>query len=182
MPADSPTSSDIVCACRAVIEAAVARDPLRREAPGLIADRPHGGVFVTLWKAGRLRGCMGTLDASLPLAEALRDAALSAATRDPRFPPVAPDELAELKIEVSVLSAPQAMRSIDDLVIGRHGVLVRRGSRRGLFLPKVATDHHLSREEFLERCCTEKAGLPPDAWRDGQTEVLLFTAEVLSEA
>lgn len=182
MSADPPTSSDIVHACRAVIEEAVARAPPTGGAPGPIADRPHGGVFVTLWKAGQLRGCMGTLDAGLPLADAVRDAAISAATRDPRFPPVAPEELAELKIEVSVLSAPQAMRSIDDLVLGRHGVLVKRAGRRGLFLPKVATDHNLTREEFLERCCSEKAGLPPDAWRDVQTEVLLFTADVQSES
>jgi AmmeMemoRadiSam system protein A len=143
--------------------------------------QPHSGVFVTLHKLGRLRGCMGILDPQLPLADAVREAALCAASQDPRFPPVRADELSDLEVEVSILSPPQRMRSLTDLEIGRHGVLVRRGDQRGLFLPQVAVEHHLDRETFLSRCCTEKAGLPPDAWKDPDTEVLIFTAEVLHE-
>jgi AmmeMemoRadiSam system protein A len=139
---------------------------------------PHGGVFVTLHKHRRLRGCMGTLDADVPLAEAVRRATLSAAFHDPRFPPVASPELAELDLEVSVLSHPEPMHDLAELVIGRHGVLVRRGPQRGLFLPQVAAEHHLDRETFVSRCCDEKAGLPADAWRQPDTEVLLFTTEV----
>ena len=74
------------------------------------------------------------------------------------------------------------MGSLDDLEIGRHGIIVQRGANRGLFLPQVATEHCFDKETFLNRCCTEKAGLPPGAWREPDTEVLLFTAKVLREA
>lgn len=156
-------------------------DPSRAEPPQA-ESRPHGGVFVTLHKFGKLRGCMGILDPDVPLAEAVRQAAVSAASQDPRFSRVVPDELPDLEIEVSVLSDSTPMRSLEDLKIGRHGILVRQGLRRGLFLPQVAVDHHLDKEQFLSRCCSEKAGLPADAWRDPKTEVLLFTTEVAREA
>jgi len=128
-----------------------------------------------------LRGCMGLLDARLARADAVRQAAISAALHDPRFSPVAPAELADLAIEVSILDAPVPMHSLDELELGRHGIIVQRGMQRGLFLPQVATDHHMSREEFLGRCCSEKAGLPADAWRDPATTVELFTTEVYTE-
>ncbi len=124
---------------------------------------------------------MGTLDDVPPLAEAVRHAALCAAFQDPRFPPVSESELSDLQVEVSVLSSPQRMTSLDDLVIGRHGIRVRRGTQHGLFLPQVAVEHKLDKESFLSRCCAEKAGLPPDAWRDPATEVLLFTSQVFRE-
>jgi AmmeMemoRadiSam system protein A len=124
---------------------------------------------------------MGTLESGVCLAEAVRHAAISATLHDPRFGPVGPEELKDLTIEVSVLSAPEPMRDLNGLEIGRHGIIVSRGHHRGLFLPQVATEHGLDRETFLSRCCSEKAGLPPTAWRDPDTEVLLFTAEVFSE-
>lgn len=144
--------------------------------PPPLSHAEHSGVFVTLRKFRRLRGCIGSLDASATLADAVRDAAIGAATGDPRFPPVALGELSDLSIEVSVLSAPCPMRSIDELDLETHGVIVRLGNRRGLFLPRVAIDHGLSKTELLERLCTEKAGLPADAWREPACEVLLFTA------
>ncbi len=166
---------------RAVISDAVQQlDPAHVPAPPL-DEHSHGGVFVTLHKLRRLRGCMGTLDPELPLAEAVRHAALSAAVHDPRFAPVSRAELADLEIEVSILSAPQPMQSLDQLELGRHGVLVRQGARRGLFLPQVAVEHHLDKETFLSRCCDEKAGLPADAWKTPPTEVLLFTSAVFRE-
>ena len=90
-------------------------------------------------------------------------------------------ELPHIQIEVSVLSEPQPMESMDALQLGTHGILIRSGSQRGLFLPQVAVDHRLDKEAFLARCCAEKARLPPDAWRDPNTEVLLFTTEVCTE-
>ncbi len=163
---------------RDVLAAAVMRrDPAAVAAPPT-ESAPHGGVFVTLHKHRRLRGCMGTLDTDLPLAEAVRRATLSAAFHDPRFSPVNSQELADLDLEVSVLSRPEPMRALDELVLGRHGILVRRGPQRGLFLPQIAIEHHLDRAAFLARCCDEKAGLPADAWRQPDTEVLLFTTEV----
>lgn len=164
-----------------IIHTTRAADPAHVDLPGL-ESRPHGGVFVTLHKSGQLRGCMGMLDAEMPLGEAVRHAAVCAATQDPRFRPVTPDELPDLKIEVSILSDAVPMRDLADLQLGRHGVLIRRHGRRGLFLPQVAVEHHLDKEAFLSRCCAEKAGLPPDAWRDPNTEVLLFTTEVFSES
>lgn len=143
---------------------------------------PFGGVFVTLRKFRHLRGCMGTLDTSRPLAEAVRQAAVNAALHDPRFPPANLGELPDLSVEVSILSAPWPMRDTDELELGRHGVIVRQGLRQGLFLPQVATEHNLDKETLLSRCCSEKAGLPSDAWRGADTEVLLFTARVFSEA
>ncbi|MCG3126694.1 MAG: hypothetical protein CHACPFDD_01546 [Phycisphaerae bacterium] len=166
---------------RGVIERAVRGGDTSRAAPTGIVERPFGGVFVTLRKLGRLRGCIGCLDVSRPFVEALRTAAEDAALRDPRFSRLAAGELPDVRIEVSILSAPQRTSDPLSLVPGVHGVLIRRGPRRGLFLPQVATDHGLSRVELLARCCTEKAGLPADAWRDPQTEVLLFTTEAMAE-
>jgi AmmeMemoRadiSam system protein A len=163
-----------------ISRAAHAADLAQADLPPL-ETRPHGGVFVTLHKAGQLRGCMGMLDPQMPLGEAVRQAAACAATQDPRFRPVTPDELPDLQIEVSILSDAVPMRDLADLQLGRDGVLIRRHGRRGLFLPQVAVEHHLDKEAFLSRCCAEKAGLPPDAWRDPATEVLLFTTEVFRE-
>lgn len=167
---------------RRVIES-VARgaDPAGIEAP-LTEPRTHGGVFVTLHELGRLRGCMGILDPQTPLADAIRQAAVCAASQDPRFSPVRPEDLPDLHVEVSILSPARPMRDLAELELGRHGVLVRRGGRRGLFLPQVAVEHHLDKERFLSRCCDEKAGLPSNAWQDPTTEVLLFTTEVFAEA
>ena len=145
------------------------------------AERPHAGAFVTLRRRGRLRGCMGTLDPSQPLPDAVRRAAQTAAFEDPRFPPVTLSELPELSVEVSILTEPQPMRSLDDLELGKHGIIVQRGHQRGLFLPQVAVEHRMDKETFLSRCCAEKAGLPPDAWRNPETEVFLFGAEVYHE-
>ncbi len=177
-----PHSATWASFARAVIERATrGQDPASVPVPQL-EDEPHGGVFVTLNDAqGRLRGCMGTLDPNQPLAEAVRTAAVNAAVSDPRFPPVRPDELPHLSVQVSILTHPVPMRSLDELEIGRHGVIVRRGRNRGLFLPQVATQFRLSPEQFLSLCCSEKAGLPPDAWRDPQTEVLLFETRCVSD-
>jgi AmmeMemoRadiSam system protein A len=181
MPPSVPDSHNWAQFARAAIARAIGGgdggDPIASPEP----ERLHAGVFATLHQRGRLRGCMGLLDAGLPLADAVRQAAQSAAQHDPRFPPVTPAELASLEIEVSILSDPVPMQSLDDLVLGRHGIIVRRGGRRGLFLPQVAVEHRMTKEMFLERCCDEKADLPADAWRDPATEVLLFTTEIHRE-
>ena len=145
-------------------------------------EREHGGVFVTLYLSGKLRGCIGCLDSKLSLAEALRHAATDTARHDPRFGPVTPNELNDVRIQVSILCDPRKTDDPLSLELGRHGILIRRDGRQGLFLPQVAVDHRLDREAFLSRCCTEKAGLPADAWRDPATEVLLFTTEVIAES
>ena len=176
-----PPASDWPAFARQVVSYAASRGDVERAQPPTDSDQPHSGAFVTLKKSGRLRGCMGTLQPARTLAETVRYAAVSAALHDPRFPPVAPGELSALTIEVSILSEPVPMRSLDDLQLGTHGIIVQRGSQRGLFLPQVATEHRLDKIAFLSRCCSEKAGLAPDAWQDPDTEVLLFRASIHRE-
>ncbi len=166
---------------RRVIERIARQEDPSDADPPAFEPRDHGGVFVTLHKSGRLRGCMGILDSSVALPEAIRAAAVCAASEDPRFPRVSASELGLIDVEISIMSAPRPMGSVDELEIGRHGVIVRRGTRRGLFLPQVAVEHHMDKETFLARCCTEKAGLPATAWREPDTEVLTFTASVYHE-
>lgn len=133
------------------------------------------GAFVTLHKRGHLRGCVGYVHALKPLYQTVMEAAAAAAVRDPRFPPVEPAELADLEVEISVLSPCQPVRP-EEIQVGVHGLLITRNQARGLLLPQVAVEHHWSRERFLEETC-RKAALPADAWRQGAT-IEAFTAEV----
>ena len=137
------------------------------------------GAFVTLHVGGALRGCIGRVDADTPLYLAVEQLAVSAATRDPRFDPLRAEELAETRVEVSVLSTLRPGTSAD-IDLGKHGVVVTRGARRGLLLPQVAVEHQLSRERFLDEACG-KAGLPTGAWQEPGTTLELFTAEVFRE-
>ena len=137
-----------------------------------------GGVFVTIWNGSNLRGCIGTFQPTADLGATVIDVTRSA-LGDPRFvsDPVMLDELPELTFEVSVLSDLERTNDPLSLVPGTHGVLIRRGQQSGCFLPKVATDRGWNIEEFLSNCCTMKAKLPADAWRDADTEVSPFTVE-----
>ncbi|KPJ60728.1 MAG: hypothetical protein AMJ46_05270 [Latescibacteria bacterium DG_63] len=138
------------------------------------------GAFVTLRKMGELRGCIGRLMADRPLHKVISEMAVAAATQDHRFSPVSPPELESIDIEISVLSPMKKMTSIEDLTLGTHGILITEGARSGCYLPQVADETGWSKEEFLRRCCAEKAGLEPDAWK-GNAEVFLFTADVFAE-
>lgn len=138
------------------------------------------GAFVTLYRGGKLRGCVGQVENPGPLAEGVVRAAINAALHDSRFPPVAIEEVATLDIEISVLS-PLERIPPEAILAGHHGVLVVRPPYRGLLLPRVATQRGWSGQRLLEETCA-KAGLPRDAWRDCQTQVFAFTAEVFSEA
>jgi len=144
------------------------------------AFEPQRAVFVTLHKHGELRGCIGSLEPHQPLAEAVRSSAVSAATQDPRFPPVTPGEVGELEIEISVLSPLREVASADEITVGEHGVVVSEGMRRGVFLPQVATEQGWDRDTMLTALCAHKAGLPPDAWRHG-CDLSVFTTQVFSE-
>lgn len=139
------------------------------------------GVFVTLHTHGQLRGCIGNLIGEQPLYLGVRDMAIEAAANDPRFPPVESDELKNIEIELSVLSVLKRIDSADEIQLGIHGVLVRKGFRSGVFLPQVAWETGWSKEEFLSNLCAHKAGLSADAWKDKTTEIYTFTAEVFSE-
>ncbi len=130
------------------------------------ALRRPGRAFVTLRRGEELRGCIGTIEGRLPLWEAVARAARGAAHEDPRFAPVAPEEMEEITVEVSVLSPPRPVSDPTEIEVGRHGLIVTAGGRRGLLLPQVAPEHGWSREEFLAHACV-KAGLRPDAWKQG---------------
>ncbi|MEW6364265.1 MAG: AmmeMemoRadiSam system protein A [Acidobacteriota bacterium] len=157
---------------------AAAPPPARPE--NTAALRTHRGAFVTLHARGRLRGCIGYIQADRPIEDVVVDAAAAAAFSDFRFAPVANAELAGLSIEISVLTRPVRTGAPEEVQVGRHGIIISRGHSRGLLLPQVATEHSWDRATFLSQGCL-KAGLPPDAWQKGAT-IEVFEAEVFGEA
>ncbi|MBD3235549.1 MAG: AmmeMemoRadiSam system protein B [Candidatus Eisenbacteria bacterium] len=139
------------------------------------------GVFVTLETQGRLRGCIGSIVGTRPLIEGVIENAVSAASRDPRFPPVRAEELDALSIEISVLTPLHRARGPEEIEIGRHGVVFSLGGQRAVFLPQVAPEQGWDRDTMLAHLA-RKAGLPADAWRDPQATFDLFEAFVFSES
>ena len=135
------------------------------------------GVFVTLYKKGELRGCIGQIAARMPLADAVETMAQEAAFGDPRFTPLRSDEWGDIKIEISVLTPLKKIGSTEDIEIGKHGIVIFRKGSLGLLLPQVATEYNWDRTQFLEHCCL-KAGLPRDMWKDKETEIYTFSADV----
>lgn len=138
-----------------------------------IEPETRAAVFVTLTELGVLRGCMGTLDPTQRVEEAVALTAISAAADDPRFPPVEAAELPTLRVDVSVLGTPVDLDDLSDFVPGLHGVIVERGGRRALLLPEVASDQHWDGVAMFSHVC-EKAGLPANAWRDRRTTRSIF--------
>ncbi len=138
------------------------------------------GVFVTLTKNGKLRGCIGYIVPVMPLYRAVSDMTVSAASRDPRFPPVAKEELKDIHIEISVLGPLKIVDDPQEIEIGKHGLFIVSRDNQGLLLPQVATEYMWSREEFLRQTCL-KAGLPSNAWREKTTKIYSFSAQIFSE-
>ena len=143
------------------------------------------GVFVTIKKQGMLRGCIGFPYPVMKLKEAIVEAAISAASSDPRFPALSPDELEEIEIEVTILTEPVKLNvkprdRVKEVIVGKHGLIVRRGPYQGLLLPQVAVEWGWDAETFLEQTCL-KAGLTPDMWLDEQTEVSVFEGQIFNE-
>jgi AmmeMemoRadiSam system protein A len=170
---------DLLQLARLAVTEAVRNDrlPEKIRLEGIYAERC--GVFVTLHVYSKLRGCIGVVEPDEPLGEAIVRCATSAAKSDPRFPPMQPADLEGLQVEISLLSPPAGIAP-EVVEIGRHGLLIILGERRGLLLPQVAVEHHLDREQFLAETC-RKAGLPRDAWRDQQARIFGFTCEVFAE-
>ena len=140
----------------------------------------HCGCFVTLKNHGQLRGCIGNFISDSPLVELVAEMAKASATSDPRFfaDRISTAELNQLDVEISVLSPLKRTNDPLSLQLGIDGIYIKKGHASGCFLPQVATETGWSKEEFLSYCCSHKAGLAPDAWKDPQTEVYLFTADV----
>jgi len=132
-------------------------------------------VFVSLHGRGRLRGCLGHIEADVPLVTATAMMAEAVTAEDPRFNPVQPHELDGMEVEVSVLS-PLRPIAPDEVVPGRDGLMIRRGRHAGLLLPQVATEWHMDRPAFLEALC-QKAMLPAGAWQDPASELRGFTVQ-----
>ena len=157
---------------------------LRGEAPpaaeGQGTPDEKRGAFVSLKKRGKLRGCIGMIEARKPLVQTVEEMAVAAAFQDPRFPPLRREELKDLRVEISVLTPLRRVADVGAIEIGTHGLYIRKGARAGLLLPQVATEWRWDRETFLRETC-RKAGLAPDAWRDPETEIYLFSADVFGE-
>jgi hypothetical protein len=165
---------------RSSLNAVLNRKPFASDGfdnPELQARR---GMFVTLTKRGDLRGCMGHFDQDVPLYELAARQAVVSAVEDPRFPPVESSELQDIKIEISVLSPPRPVASWRDIEVGKHGVILRQGMRGATFLPQVAPEQGWDREEMLTHLSL-KAGLAPDAWKEG-AKFEVYTAQVFGEA
>lgn len=175
---------------RAAIEANVSGEGRAPRTPEEEPFTELRGVFVTINRAGpaadRLRGCIGFPYPVKPLGVAIQEAAVAAATEDPRFPPLSKSELGGVVVEVSILTPPHRLvapvpRDLPSKVrIGADGLIISRSGMSGLLLPQVATEFGMDQVEFLSQACM-KAGLPPDSWLEKETEVQTFQAEIFAE-
>jgi uncharacterized protein len=143
------------------------------------------GVFVTLTRGGELRGCIGFPYPVMALGDAIEDAAVAAATGDPRFPPVRKDELSSIRLEVTILTVPATLDGDPSerpkkIEIGKHGLIVRGRGTSGLLLPQVATEYCWDSTTFLDHTCM-KAGLPEQCWKNPHVEVLTFEGQIFTE-
>lgn len=168
-------------AAKQSIESRLKNKPL----PELGIDDPaleeKRGAFVTIKKRGNLRGCIGYIHAVKDLETTVKEMARAAAFNDPRFPPVTEGELSQLSFEISVLTPLKEIENIEEIVVGLHGLYITRGSFSGLLLPQVATEYEWDRETFLEQTC-RKAGLPPNSWKDRETKIFAFSADIFGDS
>ncbi|MCX6571849.1 MAG: AmmeMemoRadiSam system protein B [Candidatus Aminicenantes bacterium] len=171
--------TELLRMARAAVTEVVERRAAIEDASGKAKFLEPRGVFVTLTKSGDLRGCIGFIESVAPLGQAVIRAAVYAATEDPRFPPVRPAELKDLKFEISVLTPVRKITDPRQVTVGRHGLIVARGGLKGVLLPQVPVENKWDRETFLEQASL-KAGLPPDAWRQG-AKLYVFEAIVFHE-
>lgn len=179
---NEPQRFELLRIARTAILSELARNP-DPVATRMQFQAGSGGAFVTVRNGGQLRGCMGTLTPKDSVVATVEYAA-RAVCNDPRFTkkPVTAEEMTQIKLEVSLLSEMQRTDAPESLVIGEHGILIRRGDATGCFLPQVAVDQNWSAEEFLSECCVTKAKLPRNSWNEPDTQVYLFSAEVIEES
>ncbi len=144
---------------------------------GALAER--AGAFVTVHRGDELRGCIGYVERDRRLVDVVARSAAAAVSEDPRFLPVTEEELPALRVEISVLGPLEPVERVETIEVGRHGLLIEDGWRRGLLLPQVATEWGWDRETFLDHTCL-KAGLPQDAWRRG-ARIFRFEADIIRE-
>ena len=169
----------LLAIARRALEARVRREGHPAPEGGGALDSPSG-AFVSIHRGDSLRGCLGRLEANWAIARVVAHLGRAVADSDPRFAPVTIEELHQLSIEISAVTPGREAQSVQEIEIGRHGLIVERGARRGLLLPQVATEHAWDVETFLAHTCI-KAALPCDAWKH-DARILLFEAEVFSDA
>ncbi len=138
------------------------------------------GAFVTLHIGNKLRGCIGYMTGIKPIIEAVKELAVSSAFNDRRFPPLEKGEFEKIDIEISVLSPLKPVNSINEIEIGKHGIYLRKGFNTGVLLPQVAVEQNWDLNTFLTHTCY-KAGLPGDAWQDGNADISIFSSVIFSE-
>ncbi len=139
------------------------------------ALKQHAGVFVSLYRQGKLRGCIGRFTPDLTLYELIQEIAIASSIHDHRFPPVTKEEIDELKIEISVLTPLKRIAAVEEIELGRHGIYIRKGHSSGTYLPQVAVNTGWSKEEFVEHCSSDKAGIGRNGWKEAE----LFTYEAI---
>lgn len=178
---DVATGTRVLEHARAIVEATV-HDETPPDPPDVSVFDQYRGVFVTLEDGANLRGCIGRPMPEQPLRAGLRAAARGAATSDPRFPPLTPDELPSVTVETSILTPPRVVdgNNPDAIVVGRDGLIVSNGRHRGLLLPQVASERDWDGQRFL-KATARKAGLRPDACQHPGTTVERFSAQVFAE-
>jgi hypothetical protein len=175
-----------VTLARNIVESTVKKESTESYTLPNVFNKKHGS-FVTLHTASNhlLRGCIGIPESIMSLQKAITEAAISV-THDPRFPPLSSDELSTIIIEVSILSPPEQIQVtqpkeyLNQIEIGRDGLIVEQGFHKGLLLPQVPVEQDWDKETFLSQTCL-KAGLLPDAWFDKQTKIFTFTGQIFSE-
>ncbi len=165
---------------RNTVEAAVKKqkEPDASDAPAKLKEK--GAAFVTIKKNGELRGCIGHIIAYMPLVDCIKSVGASAALQDPRFPPMKPDELAKVEVEVSVLTPPEKVNDLEKIVVGKHGLIMKNGTNQGVLLPQVPVEWGWEKETFLKQTC-HKAGLSQNCYKDPKTEIYAFEAIVFNE-
>ena len=167
---------------RAAVETTARGEPLPAQPEDACTPtlEENGCCFVTLHRQGHLRGCIGTFHPGRPLWKTAQEMAVQASSRDPRFRPVAAEEIPEIDLEISVLTPSVPVSDPGEIEVGRDGLIISRGHTRGVLLPQVATENGWDREEFLDHTC-RKAGLSAGAWRGEDTTIERFTADVFGE-
>ena len=174
-PEDQPR---LITLARRALEARV-RDADLPDIDRTLAPDVCCGAFVSIFHDGELRGCLGRLNSPLPIARLVAQLAQAVADSDPRFDRVTPQELDGIDVEISVLTREREIRSVDEIEVGKHGLIVEQGTSRGLLLPQVPEEHGWDRDAFLAHTCL-KAGLAADAWRRG-ARLFVFEAQIFGE-
>lgn len=166
---------------RQAIQAAIKNEPIPNIEGSTDTLNSLTGAFVSIYKFGELRGCIGYVEPKKNLLQTVIEAAYNSAVNDPRFNPIKIEELEDLSIEISVISNLKQIKSISEIEVGTHGLIIEQGDKTGLLLPQVASDYSWDRETFLNQTA-RKAGLPYDAWKKENVKIYIFTAEIINES